>query len=138
MKSSRRDRSEDRIAESDEDRALKSKQKKKDTKDKQEKPGHPKQGQHNSSNFFTDLRSTSAAGLGKGKGILSNLGSLSKFSRSGSTHEKTVVPAGDHVTSVLNLPLIQQTRVTRIAKSYDHCKDKTEFWMPALPWRCIE
>ena len=39
---------------------------------------------------------------------------------------------------VINLPLIEQTRITRIAKRLEDSKDKTEFWMPALPWRCIE
>lgn len=39
---------------------------------------------------------------------------------------------------VINLPLAEQTRVTRIAKRLEDSKDKTEFWMPALPWRCIE
>ena len=39
---------------------------------------------------------------------------------------------------VINLPLIEQTRITRIARRLEYSKDKTEFWMPALPWRCIE
>lgn len=39
---------------------------------------------------------------------------------------------------VINRPLREQTRVTRIAKRLEDSKDKTEFWMPALPWRCIE
>ena len=38
----------------------------------------------------------------------------------------------------LTLPLQDQTRITRIAKRLEDSKDKTEFWMPALPWRCIE
>lgn len=38
----------------------------------------------------------------------------------------------------LTLPLQEQTRNTRIAKRLEDSKDKTEFWMPALPWRCIE
>ena len=39
---------------------------------------------------------------------------------------------------VINLPLVEQTRITRIARRLEDSKDKTEFWMPALPWRCIE
>ena len=39
---------------------------------------------------------------------------------------------------VITKPLREQTRVTRIAKRLEDSKDKTEFWMPALPWRCIE
>ena len=40
--------------------------------------------------------------------------------------------------TVINQPLREQTRATRIAKRLEDSKDKTEFWMPALPWRCIE
>jgi hypothetical protein len=47
------------------------------------------------------------------------------------------IPPTYHCT-VINLPLIQQTRRTRIAKRLEDSKDKTEFWMPSLPWRCIE
>ena len=39
---------------------------------------------------------------------------------------------------IINQPLKEQTRITRIAKRLEDSKDKTEFWMPALPWRCIE
>ena len=45
---------------------------------------------------------------------------------------------GKYIPRVLNLPLIEQTRFTRIAPRLEYSKDKTEFWMPALPWRCIE
>jgi len=163
MKTSLRDRSEDRLADSDEDKINKSRHKRENTKSKhikelrdvkekptkeareiREKQSYSKQGhplssslrQHNTSTFFNDFRHTSssaAIGLGKaGKGL------LSKFSRSGSGTEKITAPTADHVPGVLTLPLVEQTRITRIAKSYDQCKDKTEFWMPALPWRCIE
>lgn len=153
MKSSLRDRSEDRAVQSDDDKgASKPRQRKekkegkerlvRDIKDKsikENKPSHPLSSslrQHNTSTFFHDFRNTSsnaAIGIGKaGKGL------FSKFARGGSNNDKATVAAGDHIPSVLTLPLIEQTRLTRIAKSYDHCKDKTEFWMPALPWRCIE
>ncbi|KAL1304985.1 hypothetical protein AAFC00_003889 [Neodothiora populina] len=142
-----RARSEDRLTTmTDEDLLKKSKSKKEKEKDKKEikdkqasvRQGHPLSSslrQHNTSTFFNEFRNTSsnaAIGIGKaGKGL------FSKFSRSGST-EKPVTPIIDHTPGVLTLPLIQQTRITRIAKSYDQCKDKTEFWMPALPWRCID
>ncbi|KAI9814850.1 MAG: hypothetical protein M1832_005652 [Thelocarpon impressellum] len=87
--------------------------------------------------LLSNLKSSStkaADGLGKagkaGKGI------FGKLTRSGSS--------GDNVTddnyrcSVINLPLVAQTRRTRISKRLEHSKDKTEFWMPALPWRCID
>ena len=45
---------------------------------------------------------------------------------------------GRYELQVINLPLAEQTRQTRIAQRLEDSKDKTEFWMPALPWRCIE
>lgn len=35
-------------------------------------------------------------------------------------------------------PLIDQVRLTRIAPRLEMSRDKTEFWLPALPWRCID
>ena len=71
--------------------------------------------------------------LGKaGKGI------LGKITRSGSSNERELVTDDTYTCTVINLPLIKQTRRTRIAKRLEFSRDKTEFWMPALPWRCIE
>ena len=85
------------------------------------------------SHVFTNLKATSskaADGLNKaGKGF------MGKFARSGSTTTKEEEP---YVLHIINLPLIEQTRHTRIAKRLANSRDKTEFWMPALPWRCIE
>lgn len=39
---------------------------------------------------------------------------------------------------VVNLPLDEQTRRTRICKRLEDCKDKTEFWLPAVAYRCID
>jgi len=39
---------------------------------------------------------------------------------------------------VINLPLEEQTRKTRICKRLEDCKDKTEFWLPAVAYRCID
>lgn len=86
--------------------------------------------------FFSNLKSSStraADGLGKaGKGI------FGKLTRSGSSGEKEVVSDENYVCSVITLPLVEQTRRTRISKRLEDSRDKTEFWMPALPWRCIE
>lgn len=86
--------------------------------------------------LMTNLKNTStraADGLGKaGKGI------LGKITRSGSSNGKEGTEEEPYVCSTINLPLIEQTRRTRIAKRLEDSKDKTEFWMPALPWRCIE
>lgn len=71
--------------------------------------------------------------LGKaGKGF------LGRITRSGSNHERELVTDDNYTCSSINLPLVRQTRRTRIAKRMELSKDKTEFWMPALPWRCIE
>ena len=89
----------------------------------------------NSSHILSNLKNTShkaAGGLGKaGKGI------FNKMTRSGSSSGREVADE-DYVFKVITLPLIEQARLTRIAKRLEHSKDKTEFWMPALPWRCIE
>lgn len=82
-------------------------------------------------------QSTRAAdGLGKaGKGF------FGKLTRSGSSNEREQHHHHhdeNYVCRVINLPLIEQTRRTRISKRLEDSKDKTEFWMPALPWRCIE
>ena len=83
--------------------------------------------------LFTNLINTSnkaAGGLGKaGKTI------FGKVSRSGSS---TTREEERYVPTVINLPLVEQTRRTRIASRLADSRDKTEFWMPALPWRSIE
>lgn len=71
--------------------------------------------------------------LGKaGKGF------FGKIARSGSSNEREIITDDSYVCTTINLPLVKQTRKTRIARRLELSKDKTEFWMPALPWRCIE
>ncbi|RMZ89244.1 hypothetical protein DV736_g3526, partial [Chaetothyriales sp. CBS 134916] len=74
--------------------------------------------------------------IGKaGKGL------FGKITRSGSNNEReTGIAAIEEGYSLrtINLPLVQQTRKTRIAQRLESSRDKTEFWMPALPWRCID
>ncbi|KAL1975886.1 hypothetical protein VTN31DRAFT_4278 [Thermomyces dupontii] len=87
--------------------------------------------------LFNNLRvssSEAADRLGKaGRGL------FGKITRSGSTNERDTSSLDDnYVFQVINLPLIEQTRKTRIAKRLEDCKDKTEFWMPALAYRCID
>ncbi|KAK3677786.1 hypothetical protein LTR78_002636 [Recurvomyces mirabilis] len=62
---------------------------------------------------------------------------LGKIGRSSSNNEKEV-PDSEYVLKVINLPLVEQTRLTRISKDLSSCRDKTEYWMPSLPWRCID
>ena len=65
-------------------------------------------------------------------------GFLGKITRSGSSNSREPADDEPYVCTTINLPLVEQTRRTRIAKRLEDSKDKTEFWMPALPWRCIE
>jgi hypothetical protein len=85
------------------------------------------------STFLSGLRdsSTRAAGLFS-KGFFGK-------SRSASTTDKEPVVDDEHyVLKVINLPLVEQTRLTRISKRLEQSRDKTEFWMPAFPWRAID
>lgn len=91
---------------------------------------------HGGSNLLSNIQQTS-------KGVGDRLGKagkgwLGKITRSGSSIEREAMPLEEHVISTINLPLVKQTRRTRIARRLELSKDKTEFWMPALPWRCIE
>ncbi|KAK5096591.1 hypothetical protein LTS08_007464 [Lithohypha guttulata] len=78
-----------------------------------------------------------------GRGVGDRLGKagrglFNKMTRSGSTNERELVPDEHYSCTTINLPLVKQTRKTRIAKRLDQSNDKTEYWMPALPWRCID
>lgn len=78
-----------------------------------------------------------------GKGMGARLGTagkgfLGKITRSSSSNERDLVTDDNYHCTVITLPLVQQTRRTRIAKRMELSRDKTEYWMPALPWRCIE
>lgn len=147
IKSTYRNRSEDRgITESEEERQARQRTKKEKKVDKhkeQDKDSHPLGNgykKHNQSTLFSDFKTTSAnAASGVGKAGKASMGIFSKLMRSGSSNERVgPVPEEEYSLRILRLPLVEQTRQTRIAQSYDHCRDKTEFWMPALPWRCIE
>jgi hypothetical protein len=86
--------------------------------------------------IFSNLKSSSSGAadrIGKaGKGF------FGKITRSGSTNERELITDDSYTCSVINLPLIEQARKTRIAKKLENCRDKTEFWMPALPYRSID
>ena len=78
-----------------------------------------------------------------GKGVGDRLGKAGKglfgrITRSGSSNEREIVTDDTYICTTINISLIKQTRKTRIARRLEVSKDKTEFWMPALPWRCIE
>ncbi|KAA8642099.1 putative Rho GTPase activator (Bem2) [Aspergillus tanneri] len=85
--------------------------------------------------LFNNIKQSSSGAadrIGKaGKGF------FGKITRSGSTNERDLITDDNYICSVINLPLIEQARRTRIAKRLEDCKDKTEFWMPALPYRYL-
>lgn len=80
--------------------------------------------------FFSNLKHSKAAG------IISNR--LFGSRGDSSAHREAVVDDEHYVLKVINLPLVEQTRLTRISKRLEHSRDKTEFWMPAFPWRAID
>ncbi|KAL9057619.1 MAG: hypothetical protein Q9162_002234 [Coniocarpon cinnabarinum] len=102
----------------------------------------PPQQKASQTNFFNHFRqhgAKAADGIGRaGKGFFGKL----KEGRSGSANEREnggplrPNPTGPFL--ILLEPLKEQTRRTRIKKTMDEAKDKTEFWMPALPYRCID
>ena len=81
--------------------------------------------------LFNDFRKRTAKAAG-GIGKAGNRLFRNKVS------DKPVEPPANYHCTVLNQSLVNQTRITRIARRLEDSKDKTEFWMPALPWRCIE
>jgi hypothetical protein len=84
--------------------------------------------------FLNNLKNYSSS-----KAVNISRGFLNKVSRSGSTNEREAPVDDEHyVLKVINLPLVEQTRLTRISKKLEESRDKTEFWMPAFPWRAID
>lgn len=90
--------------------------------------------ENSGSTFLSNLRNSSRTAADMfSKGI------FGKGGRSTSTSDKEPVVDDDHyILKVINLPLIDQTRLTRISKRLEDSRDKTEFWMPAFPWRAID
>ncbi|KAG5983778.1 hypothetical protein E4U55_007177 [Claviceps digitariae] len=93
---------------------------------------------HNNSgsNFLSGLRHSST----KAADIISK-GLFGKSSRGGipnAPERETAIDDEHYVLKVINLPLVEQTRRTRISKRLESSRDKTEFWMPAFPWRAID
>lgn len=91
-------------------------------------------GRDKTSSFKAGSKNVMSKAKSGGTGLLNRLG---KIGRSASSNEREVTD-GEYQFKVINQPLVEQTRITRISKQLSGCRDKTEFWMPALPWRCIE
>ncbi len=133
MSSANRNKSADRQAMSSRDRST--------SREQQTEFG---KGQHSVSNsfrdkegggsaFFSNLKSGSTKAMNISKGFFNKVG------RSGSSNEReAAVSDEDYVLKVINLPLTEQTRITRIAKRLEDARDKTEFWMPTFPYRAID
>ncbi|KAI9167009.1 putative Rho-type GTPase-activating protein 2 [Paramyrothecium foliicola] len=86
------------------------------------------------STFLSGLRDSST----RAAGILSK-GFFGRSTRISPAAEREPVIDDEHyVLKVINLPLVEQTRLTRISKRLEQSRDKTEFWMPAFPWRAID
>lgn len=84
--------------------------------------------------FFNNIKSQATKGAGA---IHKNL--FGKGGRSGSSSNKEPLVDDEHyVLKVINKPLVEQTRLTRISKRLEDSRDKTEFWMPSFPWRAID
>ncbi|KAH8737551.1 hypothetical protein BGZ61DRAFT_338380 [Ilyonectria robusta] len=86
------------------------------------------------SNFLSGLRSSST----RAADIFSK-GFFGKSGRSGGASERESGIDDEHYQlKVINLPLVEQARLTRISTRLEDSRDKTEFWMPAFPWRAID
>ncbi|KAL2757397.1 hypothetical protein ACRALDRAFT_1047484 [Sodiomyces alcalophilus JCM 7366] len=119
MSSAARNRSEDRAPSRD-----------KESKDKAAAPSSLRE----NTGFFHGLRNSST----KAADMISK-GLFGKSMRSvSSTEREPIVDDENYVLKVINLPLVEQTRLTRISKRLEDSRDKTEFWLPAFPWRAID
>ncbi|OTA06818.1 hypothetical protein A9Z42_0076030 [Trichoderma parareesei] len=99
-----------------------------------EQKAHSSARETGASIFFSGLKFTSTRAAD-----LISKGLFGKSTRSSSTTDKEPVIDDEHYElKVINLPLVEQTRMTRISKRLEDSRDKTEFWMPAFPWRAID
>lgn len=130
MDSTTSNRSEDRAPSRDATNAPRE-----NPRDREHRTLPPATRENGSSNFFSGLRSSSTKAadmISKGLFGKSN-------SRSGPIHHLDSVVDDEHYElKVINLPLVEQARKTRISKRLETARDKTEFWMPAFPWRAID
>ncbi|GAP87325.1 hypothetical protein SAMD00023353_2700880 [Rosellinia necatrix] len=102
--------------------------------DKENRSQPPSIRDNGGSTFLGGLRSS-----GSRAADMISKGLFGKGGRSASTSEREPVVDDEHyVLKVINLPLVEQTRKTRISKRLEESRDKTEFWMPAFPWRAID
>lgn len=107
--------------------------------------------QNSSSHGIRHTGTRAADGLGRAaKGIFGKLSSRSNGTNESSREqqERTAKAERDAADAqrafltktykIIHEPLEVQARTTRICKRLEECKDKTEFWLPALAYRCID
>ncbi|CRK26722.1 hypothetical protein BN1723_013889 [Verticillium longisporum] len=128
MNSAARNRSEDRAP----PLPQRDQSNKENQRDREPSRQHASPSVRDNGSFFGGLRNLKAADM-ISKGL------FGKSMRSGSTTEREPIIDDEHyVLKVINLPLVEQTRRTRISRKLEDSRDKTEFWMPAFPWRAID
>ncbi|KAI8635475.1 hypothetical protein F5Y19DRAFT_12435 [Xylariaceae sp. FL1651] len=117
------------------DRAVRDMSSNKEHRNDKENRSHPSSIKDNGgSTFFGGLKNS-----GSRAADMISKGLFGKSGRSASTSEREPLVDDEHyVLKVINLPLVEQTRKTRISKRLEESRDKTEFWMPAFPWRAID
>ncbi|KAM5351691.1 hypothetical protein ACJ41O_004414 [Fusarium nematophilum] len=125
MNSAVRNRSEDRAPRD-------SSSTRKGHRDKESKT-QPSSLNENGGSFLNGLKSSGT----RAAGMLSDR-FFGKSGRSGRDGDKDAVDDEHYQLKIINLPLVEQTRLTRISKRLEDSRDKTEFWMPAFPWRAID
>ncbi|KFA62557.1 hypothetical protein S40285_05698 [Stachybotrys chlorohalonatus IBT 40285] len=103
-------------------------------REREHKPQPSMSRENGGSTFLSGLRNSST----RAADYISK-GFFGKGSRSTNHLDKEpVVDDENYVLKVINLPLVEQTRMTRISKRLETSRDKTEFWMPAFAWRAID
>ncbi|KAG7103113.1 Rho-type GTPase-activating protein 2 like [Verticillium longisporum] len=128
MNSAARNRSEDRAP----PLPQRDQSNKENQRDREPSRQHASPSVRDNGSFFGGLRNLKAADM-ISKGL------FGKSIRSGSTTEREPIIDDEHYAlKVINLPLVEQTRRTRISRKLEDSRDKTEFWMPAFPWRAID
>ncbi|KAI3322034.1 hypothetical protein HD806DRAFT_134913 [Xylariaceae sp. AK1471] len=117
------------------DRAFRDTSSNKENRNDKENRSHPSSIKDSGgSTFFGGLKNS-----GSRAADMISKGLFGKGGRSASTSEREPAVDDEHyVLKVINLPLVEQTRRTRISKRLEESRDKTEFWMPAFPWRAID
>lgn len=125
MSSAVRNRSEDRASLRDTAN--------KETQGKEQYRTQAPSSRDNGGTFLSGLRNSST----KAAGMIRD-GLFGKSQRTTTPDKEPAVDDEHYVIKVINLPLVEQTRKTRISKRLEDSRDKTEFWMPAFPWRAID